>query len=60
MNNITKELTVRELIAILETHNPDAIINVRDSSDRWSEITVDNITRSTSSRADYVYLGHNL
>jgi hypothetical protein len=58
MTNTNKELTVRELIAILETHNPDALINVRDDLSRWAEITNDEVEAlRVFSRAEYVFIG---
>ena len=52
-----KNLTVRELIAILETHNPDAVIKVRDNRDIWAEITIHDVTAHSEECIDYVFIG---
>jgi len=59
MTNTNKKLTVRELIAILKTHNPDAIINVRDEDGSWSEITIHDVTTELyfAERGEYVLIG---
>lgn len=55
--NNKNHLTVRELIAILETHNSDAVINVRSDLDIWVGVTNDDIVDVKIKGIDYVFIG---
>jgi hypothetical protein len=55
--NNKNHLTVRELIAILETHNSDAVINVRSDLDIWVGVTNDDVTAHSEECMDYVFIG---